>query len=183
MHWCGRQQAGALVIVEQQGGREQVSRCNAAAQAYGIRTGLMLPAALALCAGLSVQVREHAREQQALHELASWAYQFSARISFEPSLLLLEVGASLRLFGGLSALMAPLLRELGQMGYTAQYAVAPTPTAAALLARNRPATEVLDRQQIDAAVHDLPLACLTRDQQVRDLIRQSAMPSICRARS
>ncbi|WP_078120945.1 Y-family DNA polymerase [Thiosocius teredinicola] len=174
----GRQQAGALVVVEQQGGREQVSRCNAAAQAYGIRPGLMLPAALALCAGLSVQARERAREQQALHELALWAYQFSARISFEPSLLLLEVGASLRLFGGLSALMAPLLRELGQMGYTAQYAVAPTPTAAALLARNRPVTEVLDRQQIDAAVHDLPLACLTRDQQVRDLIRHIGLGSI-----
>ena len=92
----GRQQAGALAIIEKLGGREQVSRCNSAAQAYGIRPGLALPAALALCAGLSIQRRDRASEQQALHGLAAWAYQFSARISFEPSLLLLEVGASLR---------------------------------------------------------------------------------------
>ena len=134
----GRQQAGALAIVEQLGGREQVSRCNAAAQAYGIRPGVSLPAALSLCAGLSVQLRDRARERQALDELALWAYQFSSGISFEPSLLLLEVGASLRLFGGLPALLETLQRELEQIGYGAQHALAPTPTAAGLLARNLP---------------------------------------------
>ena len=36
----GRQQAGALAIVEPRGGREQVSRCNAAACTYGIHPGL-----------------------------------------------------------------------------------------------------------------------------------------------
>ena len=96
-----RQQAGALVVVESLAGREQISRCNAAAQAYGVRPGQALPAALALCADLAVQRRDRERERRALEELAAWAYQFSARISFEPSLLLLEVGASRRLFGGL----------------------------------------------------------------------------------
>lgn len=76
----GRQQGGALAVVEPLGGREQVSRCNSAAQAYGVRPGIALPAALALCADLAVQRRDRARERRALDELALWAYQFSARI-------------------------------------------------------------------------------------------------------
>ncbi|MGB5614155.1 MAG: DNA polymerase Y family protein [Sedimenticolaceae bacterium] len=174
----GRQQAGAFAVVEQCGGREQVSRCNAVAQACGIRPGVSLPAALALCAGLSVQLRDRVREQRALDELALWAYQFSARISFEPSLLLLEVGSSLRLFGGLPALLMPLQRELGQIGYSGQHALAPTPTAAGLLARNRSGCRVLTADQLREAVAALPLSCLTRDRNARALIRHIGLDSI-----
>ena len=126
----GRQQAGPLAVIGQSGGREQVVRCNAAARACGVRPGLLLPAALSLCAGLSVRLRDPARERRALDELALWAYQFSSGIAFDPSLLLLEVGASLRLFGGLPALLQILRPELEQIGYSAQHALAPTPTAA-----------------------------------------------------
>lgn len=174
----GRQQAGALAIVEPSGGRERVSRCNGAAQAYGVRPGLDLPAALALCAGLAVQRRDRARERQALEELASWAYQFSARIGFEPSLLLLEVGASLRLFGGLSALLGPLRRELEQLGYRVQHAVAPTPLAAGVLARSRPGCKVTALPALRGVVASLPLACLTRDDRVRSLIRHIGLDTV-----
>jgi protein ImuB len=174
----GRQQAGALVVVEQSGGRERVCRCNGSARAYGISPGLALPAALALCAGLVVQPREPVRERRALEELAAWAYQFSPRIAFEPSLLLLEVGASRRLFGGLSPLLATLRRELGQLGYGMQHALAPTPTAAGLLARQRPGCEVSTRETLREAVSGLPLSRLTRDPEVRALIRHIGLDSI-----
>ena len=71
-------------------GRQGFVEASAAAQACGIRPGLGLPAALALCAGLTVQPRAPGRERRALEDLALWAYQFSAGISFEPALLLLE---------------------------------------------------------------------------------------------
>ena len=177
----GRQQAGALAVVEQAGGREQVSRCNAAALAYGIRPGISLPAALALCDGLSVQLREPARERQALDELALWAYQFSSGIGFEPSLLLLEVGASQRLFGGLPALLQILQAELEQLGYSAQHALAPTPAAAGLLARNLPGCRVLSEQQLRDAVGGLPLSRLSRDDNVRSLMRHIGLDSIADA--
>jgi protein ImuB len=173
-----RQQAGALAIVEALGGREQVSRCNAAARAYGVRPGLTLPAALALCVDLSVQRRDRARERHALNALASWAYQFSARISFEPSLLLLEVGASLRLFDGLPNLLRQLQRELEQLGYGARHALAPTATAAGVLARNRPDCQVLTQQELRRAVTALPLACLTRDADTRKLVRHIGLENI-----
>ncbi len=177
----GRQRAGALVIVEPLGGREQVIRCNAVAQAHGIRPGLSLPAALALCAGLAVQPRDPVRERRALDGLALWAYQFSSGISFEPSLLLLEVGASLRLFGGLSTLLETSQRELEQIGYNAQHALAPTPTAAGLLARNRPACRALTEDALLELVAGLPLSRLTRDRRVRSLIRHIGLDSIADA--
>lgn len=174
----GRQQAGALAVVEPHRGREQVSRCNAAAGACGIQPGLALPAALALHAGLAVQPRDRAREQRALHDLAAWAYQFSSRLTFEPSLLLLEVGGSQRLFGGLRGLLDRVRREADQLGYEVRHALAPTPTAAGLLARRRPGHEVRDRAGLADAVGKIALVHLTRDANVRELIRHIGLESI-----
>ena len=174
----GRQHAGALAVVEPHRGREQVCRCNAAAAACGIRPGLALPTALALHAGLAVRPRDRARERQALHDLAAWAYQFSPRLTFEPSLLLLEVGASQRLFGGLRGLLDRVRREADQLGYEVRHALAPTPTAAGLLARRRPGREVRDRGGLADAVGKIALAHLTRDANVRELIRHIGLESI-----
>lgn len=174
----GHELTGALAIVESLVGREQVRRCNAAARTYGVRPGIALPAALALCGSLAVQRRDPMREQRALNDLATWGYQFSARITFEPSLLLLEVGASRRLFSGLSRLLQRLLNELQQIGYSTQYALAPTPTAAGLLARTRPACEVTNAANLQAAVTPLPLNMLTRDPKARALVRHIGLNTI-----
>jgi len=174
----GHQQAGALAIVESVGGQEQVCRCNGAAQAYGIRAGLALPAALALHAELVLHIRDRECEQQALQELALWAYQFSSRITFEPSLLLLEVGASQRLFGGLEQLLQTVQREATQIGYDLRYALAPTPTAAGLLARQCPGRRVSTRNSLDAVTRPLSLSALTRDPGVRQLARHIGCDTI-----
>ena len=173
-----RQQGGAFAVVSRERGREQISRCNAAAATYGIQPGLALPAALALHAGLAVRARDEARETQALQELAAWAYQFSARLAFEPSLLLLEVGASARLFGGVQRLLDRVVREAGQLGYSLGHALAPTPTAAGLLARRRPGCQVLDRAGLAEQVGDIPLRQLTRDAGVRALMQHIGLTTI-----
>jgi protein ImuB len=49
--------------------------------------------------------------------------------------VLAEIGGSLRLFGGLSALTAPLAQGAHDLGYAARLALAPTSTAAMLFAR------------------------------------------------
>ena len=174
----GRQQAGSMAIVEPAGGRDQVSRCNGAAQVFGIRPGMALPAALALHAELVLYPRDRDRELQALHELALWAYQFSPRITFEPSLLLLEVGASQRLFGGLAPLLQTVQREAMQVGYTLQHALAPTPTAAGLLARQCPGCRVSERDDLSAVIRPLPLTGLTRNPGVRNLGRHIGCDTI-----
>ena len=91
---------GPLAIVEGPPQRLVVIHCNAAAQAAGVTPGMKLAAAQALARELIALERNAEREQAALAELAGWAYQFSSHVVLQPDGLLLEVGGSVRLFGG-----------------------------------------------------------------------------------
>lgn len=57
------------------------------------------------------------------------------RISLAGDSLLLEVAASLRLFGGLDNIAAAVAHGIGELGFRPMLAAAPTPTAAHWLAR------------------------------------------------
>jgi len=166
-----------LAVSHRENGREVIARCNQAAAACGVRPGLPLQAALALSGELKIRARDRQGEKQLLHELAQWAYQFSPQITFEPSLLLLEIGPSLTLFGGRQALLQKVQGSLPQLGLRSQWACAPTPMAAGLLARNRPDGCVL-QEQLHAALTEIPVSQLTRDPQLRRLISDIGLRSI-----
>ncbi len=169
---------GPAAVTETREGRERIARCNAAARARGVRVGQPLPAALALVPALHSRRRDPARERQALETLAQWAWQFSSRIVLEPAALLLEIGASLRLFGGQARLLRRVEAGLSALGHEARWAVAPTPVAAGLLARERPASEVDSRQALLPLLERIPLACLTRDVRARRLLQDIGLHSI-----
>jgi len=166
-----------LAVSQRVDGRELIARCNTAAAARGIRPGLTLQAALALSDALQIRARDRRAERQALHELALWAYQFSPQISFDPSMLLLEVGASLGLFGGQEKLLGRVRRQLPRLGLACQWAGAPTPMAAGLLARRCPGMCV-SQGGLQAALADIPLSALTRDRGVRRLVADIGLDSI-----
>ncbi|MDD5296373.1 MAG: DNA polymerase Y family protein [Rhodocyclaceae bacterium] len=121
--------------------RLKVCAANGAARAMGIAPDMALAAAQALCpapcSSLRVMARDEDREQAALASLAGWAGQFTPTVSLEKNGLLLEVEASLALFGGLMPLLARLRRGVRELGFSAVPAVAPTPLAAWWLARAR----------------------------------------------
>jgi protein ImuB len=73
---------------------------------------------------------------QALAPIAAWACQFTPKVSLEPPHeLVLEVQASLRLFGGFGGLAHRLAAGLDELGYAFRLAAAPTARAALWLAR------------------------------------------------
>lgn len=77
-------------------------------------------------------------EEEALHNLACWAGQFTPNVLIEEGRgLLLEVGSTLRLHGGLTQLLACVRRGVAELGYQTVPGVAPTPRAASMLARAR----------------------------------------------
>jgi protein ImuB len=100
------------------------------------------------------------QEKHALKALASWAGQFSSCVCFdtERSLLWLEIGSSVRYFGGLPVLLEKVAAGLTALGLTARTGVAPTPEAAALLARQPQALPVLKLNQLQQAIASLPLS-------------------------
>jgi protein ImuB len=163
--------------------RPAILDCNPAAKRLGVTPRLPLNAALALAEGLLLSARDRERETRALERLAAWSYQYSSTVAVQESrhTLLLEAGASRRLFGAPADLARHLAAELQQLGYHARTGVGPTPEAARLAARQ--GLNFDSREELHSALRDLPRSALllTTDQHVslermgferaRDLLR------------
>jgi protein ImuB len=81
---------------------------------------------------------------------------------------LLEVGASVRLFGGLEPLLHVIREDLQCQGHSVMRGVAPTPMAAWLLARAGHDAPVCAVQHLAAALADVPVQCLELPQRMVD---------------
>ncbi len=148
------------VFTEQQGVR-QILQASAAALAAGVHPGLSVNAALALQPDLQLAEREPQCEQQVLQELAGWAERYTSFVVVEPpTVLLLELAASLRLFAGLKRLRRRIVQSLAEQGYSAWPAIAPTPLAATWLARAGSRRCIVARDKLNGALSGLALQCL-----------------------
>ena len=163
--------------------RERIIDCNPAARNGGVRPGMPVPAARAVLHELHVVTRDPEAEQRALERLAAWCYQYSSQVCIpgDRAGLLLEAGASRRLFGSPEKLAGRLQRELAQLGYHAPAGSAPTPESAWLAAGEYLHLEA--RGQLRYQLGALPLDRLQLDgsciqamermgfRQLRDLLR------------
>lgn len=84
---------------------------NAAAAEQGVRAGMKVGTALALCDALQIHERQPTAEQHWLERQARTLGRFTPMIAADGDCLLLEIGSSLRLFRGLDALLSYLLRQ------------------------------------------------------------------------
>ncbi|WP_295393472.1 DNA polymerase Y family protein [uncultured Thiodictyon sp.] len=154
-------------------GGERILNCNPAAAAQGIRPGLKVGAARALCAALRIQARRPAAERAALERLAAWSMRCTSLVSLAPPRsLLLDVAASLRLFGGARALLGQVGEGVAALGYQGRLALAPTPLGALVLAIHQGADGPIipDGAALRAALDPLPLAALgLRPRELDDL--------------
>lgn len=143
-----------------EGGTQRVYACNEGARALGVRAGMRVGAAHALGA-IEVFARRVDLERQALEALAVWGGQFSSLVSLEPpAALLVEIGGSLRLFGGARALRDAVKREAAGLGHQVRMAGAPAPLAALWLARAGERRLVADPARLPGALARLPLTVL-----------------------
>ena len=131
---------GTLAVVEHHP-RARIVAATAAALARGVEPGRSVAGALAVAPELQLRDRDPALEAATLDEFATWAGQFTPCVSLDPpDAVLLEVSASLRLFGGLDALARRIAEALAPLGLKAALATAPAPLAARWLARACPGT-------------------------------------------
>jgi len=125
-----------LAVCSDQQRSSQIVICNRTAQEYGIRAGTRLSAAYGLVETLQIYQRDLQMEQQVLESIAAWAGQFTPTVSISHGqTLLLEVAGSARLFGGMDCLLERITDGLRRLGYQYIISLAPTPRAAALLAK------------------------------------------------
>lgn len=106
------------------------------AREAGIKPGMRRAGALMLAPQARLHERSPELEAQALQAVALALLQYSPLVAQgEEATLLVDAGASLRLFGGVRALCRSIAASLRALGYTGALSCAPTARGAWLLAR------------------------------------------------
>ncbi|MGI9328869.1 MAG: Y-family DNA polymerase [Pseudomonadales bacterium] len=119
------------VLVEQ----GQVVLCNRKASQLGVSPGLTAATANSIVADLKHVQRSPQRESLRLKALAEALYQLTPQIAIEPpAALLLEISASLRLFGDDQVITKQAIHLSEELGHQAHARLATTPAAALALA-------------------------------------------------
>ncbi len=128
----------------------------------GVRYGMRRGGVLALLPRAQVHERAPGREEQALSGAATALLQYTPLASFTgDATILLDIGASLRLFDGIRALCRRVRDTMRQLGLTAAISCAPTAAGAALLARHvRNNARILKEQRLHCRLDRLPVAAL-----------------------
>lgn len=108
------------------------------ARAAGVRPGMRRGGVLTLAPGTRLQDRDVQREADALREVATGLLSLSPQVTVAAEdTVLVDVSASLRLFGGVRAVRRRAAAIADTIGVSAAIGIAPTGEAAWLLARNR----------------------------------------------
>lgn len=141
------------------------------ARAQGLTAGMKRATAMALLPRLLLRDRDPALERDALARAATWAQQFTPSVSLQCNQLdeqpaaaglVLEVAPSLRLFGGLQALVDRLREGLRQLGLDGSIGCAPTATGAWWMARHRDGLCATDPGTLEARLDSLPVTVIER---------------------
>lgn len=181
-----------LLVIED-GTAPCVHAANRAARRAGARPGMALADALAILDTPELVEHDPQAQTAQIAMLAGVLLQFSDHVHPEPDArrILLEVGRSRRLFGGLAVLREQARETLEGLGFHPRIGVARSPAAARLLATLRnPAipedAEALRRTLSPVPLEALPLPAATREglratglRQLGDLLRL-ARPELAR---
>lgn len=128
---------GPFALSRRAGGGDYLDCLNAAAEAAGLRRGMTLADARALCPWLHTCPADPVADAQALRILARWAGRYSPWVGREgDDGLVLDVTGVAHLFGGETALVGQMRDRLARGGLTALIGLAETRGAAHALARH-----------------------------------------------
>lgn len=173
-----RLEAQPVVIVDDDR-RGTIVTCNAEAISLGIRPGHSLNACIALCADTHFLPRHHVRERLLLDEIALLAQRYTSSVSLQPpNELLLEVRGSLRLFGGITALMDRVRNDLLERGLHTQLVVSATAQSAMWLARAARESVAVPPRDLLTHLSRLPITALSWPTEIELRLRRFGVLSV-----
>ena len=174
--------AARPLVIGSGGHYPRVVAANAAARDAGIRDDQLVSSALALSPELVLRDRDCDAEARALAQLATWTLTFTPMACLAPpNAVVADIGASLRLFGGLPRLVAQLTRGALTLGYANRLGIAPTPGAALLLARAGHRQPVGERSRLPETLGPLSLALADIDDATRATLREAGVTTFGQA--
>lgn len=172
--------AEPLALITETAHGPRIDAANAAGEEAGARAGMMLADARALCPRLKACPSDPEGDRAFLEGLAAWARRWGPWAGIDaPDDLLVDVTAVAHLFGGEAELLADAQARFVARGLVARLAIAPTAGAAWALAHYGPERTILSpRQDIAAALADLPVAALRLDEDVLTVLRRLGLKRI-----
>ena len=156
------QSASPLALITEGAHGSRITAINQPARGAGVRPGVMLTDARALCPELAAAPADPAGDLVLLESLALWAQRWGPWAALDPpDGLLVDVTGVAHLFGGERALLADAAERLAARGLTARLAIAPTAGAAWGLAHYGPESAILPAG--GGMLDQLPVAALRLD--------------------
>ncbi|QDP00586.1 Y-family DNA polymerase [Thalassotalea sp. PS06] len=147
-----------LPIAIVHGRNSEVLQLNQSAESAGIKQGMGLGSAAALCHNLQVLAYDEKQEKTKLTYIAQWLYMVTADISlFPPNGLLLRVSHMLSLYQGLENYWQLLQQHLQKLALNYQFSSGYSPYAARLLAIGGCNQVTDDKQTLNRLLSPLPL--------------------------
>ncbi|MCK6262078.1 DNA polymerase Y family protein [Vibrio sp. ZSDE26] len=146
-----------LVIVDEK--KHQIVQLNNVAQEQGIKVGMGLGSAAALCSDLQVHAYDSDTEHQTLTHIAQWLYLKTSDITLYPSKgLLLKVTNMLSLYHDLDSYWQTLYAHITKLNLRFHFATGFSPYSAMVLAKSAKDTLYRDKEAIMAQLKPHPLA-------------------------
>lgn len=136
----------------------QITQLNEMAKKAGLKQGMGLGNAAALCHHLQVHPYQADIEEQRLYEIAQWLYMVTADIAlFPPSGILLRASNMLTLYDGLAHYWLAITSLLKTLSIEFWFSSGYSPSAARLLAQAKFNQIIDDRKKIDRQLSAYPL--------------------------
>ena len=128
---------------------ERIVAASREALASGVRHGMRSAGVAAIAPSTVLLDRDAAREQAALDAIAMALLQYTPDVAFfDDFSVVLDVGAGLRLFGGVRTLCRRVMADVRTLGFTAILGAAPTALGAWLLSRSHRIKGQVLRQRV-----------------------------------
>jgi protein ImuB len=159
-----------LVVTANENNARWIVCCNDTARRMNISISMSYTTALAMHTNLVALERKPRAEQATIERLAAWAYQFSSRVILSEiamdmrlarnTCLWIEIGASMKLFGGFRLLLEQIEEEFKTLQYAYSFGIGPTLEGAALLARTGIRLAITSTDALCRKIRDFPVSAL-----------------------
>lgn len=170
--------ASAFALVDGPAQRRLIFALTPSAQAGGVSVGQALAAAQALLPGLQTAPVDRAACTRLRETVTSIAYGYSELVNArEDDVVTLEIGASLRYFGGWPTLAKALRAQLQALGVHHRLGVAETPLASILAASERDGL-IVDSASLPGLLRRLPLQRARLDANALRLFEASGLRNL-----
>ena len=148
-----------LALVTGPAQKRVLAAVNPAAARAGLHVGQALASAHALSSDFATVEYDAGEVTRWRDFLAAWAYRYSSQVgvAFEEAIVL-EIGASLRLFGPWPRFERQLREDLAALGFSHRIAVAPTARAAWILAGMHDGLALVQPATLGNALARIPVA-------------------------